>query len=268
MQPLGEGRTNTTALVSLWICLGVVACVDQPDDLDSDDPSDGEVELDTVSKLAGNALTPAQLWASVPLLGSSTLDTANLQVMASTSDGRKALKYVVECALDASQQVSVTVAKQPYVFEGGLGLAPGWTLRALTATQQQSVSACVLSLVNVFGSTVMVSLRGSSLALAESEAADYQIEEGAFWGNLFLGGGSWAAACDGADQARDDSYGDLPRRECAEPAGHGDLTICGFTYAGLCSSACSTSGPYTGCKDATHPAATEVLTTYLAGLPR
>jgi hypothetical protein len=245
-----------------------VACVDQPDDLDNEDPGDGVVELETVSKLAGNALTPASLWAAVPLLGAGTLDTANLQVMASTSDGRKALKYVVECALDAGQQVSVTVAKQPYVFEGGLGLATGWTIRALTAPQQQSVSACVLALTNVFGSTVMVSLRSSSLALAESEAADYEIEEGAFWGNLFLGAGSWAAACNGVDQAHDDSYGDLPKRECAEPSGHGGVTSCGFTYAGLCGSACSTSEPYTDCRDGAHPASFDVLTTFLAGVPR
>jgi hypothetical protein len=109
---------------------------------------------------------------------------------------------------------------------------------------------------------IILSMRGNaSLTATQGEAVDYQIQEGAFWGNIFLST-KQMYACNGVQQAANDTYGDLPYRECAEDG------RCGFINAGLCMDACTvtTNGEYSGCSAGT--SFNEVTTTYLYGLPQ
>ncbi len=237
-----------------------VACVDQPEDISTDDSAEAP-------RIALNGLTPDEL-ASVAVnpakLGGSALNT-----MAATSQGKKALTYLVHCALPAGQSVTATVNGNSYVYSGGLGLAPGWPTGALSDADQKIVSACVISRANVFGVNVNISLRGNAtLAPTTQESTDYQIQEGAFWGNIFtMSNPKVIFSCNGIQQAANDTYGDLPLRECAEAP---DTSTCtGFSYAGLCSDVCSTTGSdYSSCTAPGSVEYTNVITTYLYGLPQ
>jgi hypothetical protein len=154
-----------------------------------------------------------------------------------------------------------------------MGVAPGWTAHALSATEAAWVSACVLSRVNLTSVPVSVSLRGGNAGsdTTLAEVGDYQIEEGAFWGNIFTDLGAITGhSCDGVDQAADDSYGDLPLRACAQWDGvaSSDRSPCGMSYAGLCSAVCTTASPYSGCAFQAGTASEAVVTSFLYGTPR
>jgi hypothetical protein len=204
-------------------------------------------------------------------LNTARLDAANAAVMGSTASRRKILATAVSCALGSTQTIMFSVGGVAYSNTGGLGIAPSWTTGALTATQASWVSACVFAHVNDATKLIWLSVRGSDASLMPSlsERTDYQVEEGAFWGNAFLDRGAVAAySCTGVDQALDDSYGDLPLRPCAQWDGvaSSNKSSCGMIYAGPCSSACSTqAAPYAGCSFQGSAAAGPVVTIFLSG---
>jgi hypothetical protein len=257
---LKEARVKSILILSL--ILSTTACVDQPDAM-IDDSTD-------VPRIALNGLTPTQLWNAS--LTSGVLNSASVNAMAATVDGRSALSYLVGCALPSGTNVTATVGGFPFTFYGQMGIAPSWTTDALTDTQQRWVSSCLLGRVNKFGTNIYVSLRGTNtgFSLQSGESRDYKIQEGAFWGNVFQGPSFYAAACNGVQQAANDTYGDLPNRECAEPDPTNEIgTPCGYEFAGTCTSVCGTSGGfYVGCTGLTHGAFAEVATSYLYGAPQ
>lgn len=237
----------------------------------TDDPG-GEPTPTHVPRIGSNSLSPAKLANTA--LTTDVLSSANALAMGQTSDARKVLAYAVGCALDDTQSVSFVLNSTTYNFYGAMGLVPGWTSADLSTSEAAWVSACVLARVNALSTTLWISARGdqSGLATTSTELTDYEIEEGAFWGNTFVDLGSLAMySCNGVDQAADDSYADLPYRECAEWDGvtGSNLSPCGMHYAGLCSSACTTStAPYDGCSFQGGSAVAEVITTFLYGTPQ
>jgi hypothetical protein len=259
-----------TKLALLLVALG--ACVAEPRDGSatvSNVPTN-PTEISTATRIASNALTPGAFAGSA--LTTDALTATSAAAMGQTSAARSVLAYAAECALDATQSVAFTVGSTGYTVTGSLGLAPGWTTAALDASGAAWVSACVLARVNLTGTTVTVSARGATTALDTDpgERADYQVEEGAFWGNAFVDLGAVAGhACDGVDQAQNDSYGDLPLRQCAQWDGITDsgATPCGFQYAGACAEICAGAGPYGDCGGESDAPRAEVVTTFLYGTP-
>ncbi|MEZ4362024.1 MAG: hypothetical protein R3B48_17690 [Kofleriaceae bacterium] len=173
--------------------------------------------------------------------GPLTSDAAALTANPSTSallakpEGRDYFSYIVSCALPAGQTVHATVDGELYQFPGAVGLAPEWTTRALGASEQRWVSACLLARVNAYGISVPISLRGEhgALVVDDAEASSYPLVEGAFYGNVFLGANPIEAnACRGAAQAAGETGG-LVHRDCTEPGLNGD-TLCGLHYSGDC----------------------------------
>ncbi|HET7504759.1 MAG TPA: hypothetical protein VFK02_27240 [Kofleriaceae bacterium] len=242
-----------------WLALVLGACVAQPG-----------AEVTNVPRLSANGMTPDNIAHSQ--LTTAVLDAGAAAAMAVDAEAQKVLRYAAECALAPGQAVSYSVGGVADVLSGAMGIAPGWTTAGLSASEAAWVSACVFSRANASGLSITISDRGAAAGLATSaaELASYQIEEGAFWGNAFVDLGAVVAySCNGVDQAADDSYGDLPYRECAEPDGvpGGSLSACGMRYAGLCSEACATASPYAGCSFEGGPASTEVVTTFLYGSP-
>ena len=229
-------------------------------------PASGE---ETQAETSGNPVTLSDL--AVTALRSARLDTSNAAVMGATASSRKVLAAAVRCALSSTQTIAFSVGGITYRDPGGVGLAPSWTISALTATQASWVSACLIAHVNDVSQLVWISVRGSNATLAASSAelTGYRVEEGAFWGNVFVDLGAVAAySCVGVDQAIDDSYGDLPLRQCAQWDGvsASNKSPCGMRYAGTCSSACSTrTAPYAGCSYLGGAATGPVVTTFLAG---
>lgn len=244
------------------------ACVTEPV---VDEPVVGEPAPTSVPRIGANSLSPSALASTA--LTTSVLSSANALAMGQTSQARNVLAYAVGCALSDTQSVSFVLDGTTYNFDGAMGLVPGWTSSALSISEAGWISACILARVNVSSSPLTISARGDQggLGTTSGELTDYQVEEGAFWGNTFVDLGSLAMySCNGVDQATDDSYGDLPVRECAEWDGvtGSNLSPCGMSYAGLCSSVCTTStAPYEGCSFQGGTASSEVVSTFLRGTP-
>ena len=139
-----------------------------------------------------------------------------------------------------------------YTFDGSIGLAPKWGDRRLTGAERGWISACMLARVNIFGVSLLISMRGPSPALSVSaeEAAAYTIEEGAFYGNIFADGGQSQVfiACGGLAQASGVQGEELSQRACARESEVGDgLTECGMQYAQHCTS--FTNGDAMACEE-------------------
>jgi hypothetical protein len=225
--------------------------------------------LTDVARIGTNTLSVSELTDSA--LTTVRLDEASAAVMAATEEARKVLTYAVRCALDGTQTFDVTIAGITYSLHGGLGIAPGWTNGALSATQAAWVSACVLAHATDESTLIWLSVRGAQPGLATTvdETAQFQIEEGAFWGNVFVDSGAVGAySCNGLGESIDDGHGDLPYRTCARWDGvtASNLSLCGMRYAGRCSAVCTTTtAPYAGCSFHSEAAASAVITTFLAG---
>jgi len=110
--------------------------------------------------------------------------------LAATSEQRQFLKYLIGCALPADVELYAEVNGRRFVFPGSLGLAPAWSERALTKTEQRWVSACILARTNYFGTPVQISLRArqsphAALETSLGERQSHTLQEGGFFGNLF-----------------------------------------------------------------------------------
>jgi hypothetical protein len=248
-------------------CVWLASCaVEQPGE---GDHADRVPAVDNVARIGSNSMSPEALARAA--VTTDRLDGAAAATLGATEDGRMVLHYAVGCALDGDQSITVLADGVEYTMAGAMGLAPDWTASALSTTQAAWVSACMFARVNLTSTPVTISARGSTPSLEAStvELNDYRIEEGAFWGNAFADLGSVIGySCDGVDQAADDSHGDLPLRQCAQPDGPGsDISPCGLHYAGLCSDVCTTAGTYTNCAMPGKPPAVEVITTMLYGAP-
>src|SRR5690606_38327405 len=96
------------------------------------------------------------------------------------------LSYLIECALPAGEEVSITSASgRPRVVAGMFGLAPEWRTGALTPAGERKVSACLAARANHLERSVSISLRHPEVETTAVEADLYTTHEGAFWGNFF-----------------------------------------------------------------------------------
>jgi hypothetical protein len=130
------------------------------------------------------------------LATSAALPAAELMLrdekLAQTAEGREQLKYLVNCALPADATVVAVADNQRFSFPGGMGLAPGWATKPLTAAEQRRVSACMLARTNRFGVPVQLSIRSdaadapTSLHADADERREFSFFEAGFFGNLFL----------------------------------------------------------------------------------
>ncbi|MFC4427141.1 hypothetical protein [Deinococcus navajonensis] len=163
--------------------------------------------------------------------------------LADTPVKRQQLNYLVRCALRAGEALQTTSRGVLYTFKGEIGLAPGWTDRALTPTEQRWVSACMLAHVNYFGKHVKVLMEARDVApvpfLTRSQAdhRTYSLFEGAFFGNLFTAA-PVAYACQGKKTAVQRANPVIRDRVCTQPArtvsGRVRLSVCGFVVTGPC----------------------------------
>jgi hypothetical protein len=231
-------------------------------------PGPGDAIVTNVPRLSANGLSPDQLSATA--LTSGWLDPDVVALMADDPDAIAVLRYAVECALEATQSFGYDAGGVHHVITGAMGLGPDWATTGMSAGEAAWVSACVFSRTNASGTSIVISDRGAATGLAttSSELANYRVEEGAFWGNLFIDLGDVEAfSCEGVDQAANPDYGDLPLRVCAQWDGFRDShkSTCGMNYAGLCTAVCATSSPYSGCAFPDGDASSAVVTTFLYG---
>jgi hypothetical protein len=215
-----------------------------------------------------------------------------------TAEGRDLLKYVVKCALPDGQQLVTQVSGEIFVFRGSLGFAPEWLDQTCDESCQRWVSACLLAHVNAYGVSVPISIRAShpNITTSPFELEAYGVQEGAFWGNLFVpegqpqlrfscigtgrlqgqrggggpgpGGGGGDGDGDNGPDVDPDSW--LAKRACSS---WDTESVCGFELAGpcyeggtpdACEAASSADGWYVGCSDQNDPTNwNQVITVYL-----
>ena|SRR6266540_2192247 len=194
-----------------------------------------DIEIGATSAIVDNALTANALTANA--LTANAL-TANALTANALRDplAREFLKYVVSCALDEGDSISIRVDGKNYKFEGSLGLAPDWghdEHGTCDGSCQRWVSACVLSRVDFAGVKRPISIRGDNRALRPEagEMRNYSVAEGAYFGNLFIAG--------------------QPRYLCLAPGQDQDERVCGPSLAncpmkvvGACDDACDHVGAY------------------------
>jgi hypothetical protein len=162
---------------------------------------------------------------------------------------RELLKYVVSCAFTSEQSFVFSWlgdAGELHVetYPGLLGLASAWSYRQPSTAEQQWVSACIASRVNLYGVSVTISSRASHTALNKvgtTEMVTYTVEEGAFWGNLFGAPGALFACYNEANR----EHARMLSRACA--AGHegsSGIESCGMIeIVGSCDAHCDEFQP-------------------------
>jgi hypothetical protein len=109
------------------------------------------------------------------------------------TDAQQFMEYLVGCALDSSQSLAWKDPSTQTVHQwtGRLGLCSQWETQAPSLECMTRVSACLLARNNPSGVTVNLSVRGENAADASmfwvdaTEAADFTVREGAFYGNIF-----------------------------------------------------------------------------------
>jgi hypothetical protein len=217
---------------------------------------------ESTNRLAANRLAANRLAAN--RLAANRLSENRLEAnpetaeMLNTADGREVFSYIMSCALAKGTRIEATVPGAPDTappdtlyrcknercrFPGSLGLTEHWIDRRLSPKGQRWITACLLARVNLYGIKQIISMRGAApeLSVSPEEAELYSLQEGAFYGNIFVDPAApldWNA-CRGRDQAAGEEGG-LELRDCTEPDPNDPShTKCGFKYAGDC-------GNYTG----------------------
>lgn len=248
-------------LISVVLLLAIVACA-------LDEPGLGESaqDLTAQNKLASNKLAANKLAANKlaanKLAAAAFASGTSGQPLLDTADGRDVLTYLLQCALSPTQSLTLTDSTGvSWTFFGQIGVAPAWTTRALTVSEQRWTTACLLSRVNYYGVAVNLSLQGA-LPVLKTTAADkpYTSLDGGFYGNLFDPSGPLMYACDGPSTST--------VRICADPdpATNGTRTMCGFVATGTCAAACSVTTGTLSCRNALTAATaqwTEVIGVFL-----
>lgn len=192
------------------------------------------------NRLAANRLAANRLAANRLAANRLRLDPIAAGDLLTTPEGIDLLTFVVSCALPEGVTLVAEdpTTHDPLEFFGEVGLAPRWAHRRLDKIGQRWISACLFARVNANNVTVPISLRGPhrGLVTTPEERAGWTLEEGAFYGNLFLPLDQpidWIA-CRGRTQAAGETGG-LVDRDCTEPDPQNPgKTFCGFTFAGDC----------------------------------
>jgi hypothetical protein len=229
------------------LAIGGAGCgAEAPDALDIQSSSALVDNSLTANSLTANSLTANSLTANSLTANSLTANslTANSLTANALRDplSREFLKYVVSCALDDGQSLSMKIDGVTYTFDGSLGLAPQWgkSRGSCDGSCQRWVTACVLSRVDFLGVKREISIRGDNDILKPQwqEMHEFKIREASYFGNLFIDG--------------------KPRFLCLAPGQTGDERVCGpslsscpMTVVGDCDDACD-NGPwksFTDCSD-------------------
>lgn len=222
-----------------------------------------------------NALTPGALALNV-LDGWSLSDSVLNALRAPGETGylsRQLLRYIVGCALDATQSFQLSWDEDGELrevrYRGELGLAPSWIDEPLDEEQQRWVSACVASRANWYGVSVIISSRAAHPALSAPdpvEISTYPDQEGAFWGNLFTSPPR-LYACYNRANIRNSRY---HLRDCA--AGHlttdrSSVECPNIHIVGACDDWCDRpkgiGGYHLSCRNEQGEPSTQVIETYL-----
>jgi hypothetical protein len=160
-----------------------------------------------------------------------------------TAEGRQLLQYLVNCALPPDTTVAFEAGSVQHVLTGALGLAPGWSRRALTAQEERRISGCILARTNFYGIPVKLSMRseapdaGQVLKAGDEERSSFPFFEAAFFGNIFKPERE-TYVCTGDNPAGREQHLESLLRVCSLSAPDAldaaGPSRCGFVITGAC----------------------------------
>jgi len=205
-----HGAVSALLLSFLTAMTGCIASADTEEALEIDPLA---VPYETMEgPETTNGLNPVFFWdlgnqQALRSLGAAALvgarGTLPATTLLSTAGGRSVLGYAMRCALPAGDAVQ---SSNGVVFQGDIGLAPAWTSRALTTSEQRWVTACLLQHLNGIGASVPMLLEGSHEALTPGPGDDlssYTIGDATTFGNVFvqslLGNNAWVCVDPGLE---------------------------------------------------------------------
>jgi len=151
--------------------------------------------------------------------------------MMSSDDGIATAKYMVRCALPASQGVRIKDYTGGLVtLTGELGFTPEWAEGQCDTTCQEQISACLMAFTNGTGEHIAIEMSAEDSAVGGSHT--YRYQEAAFYGNVF-NDNPQAYYCAGADFAGFSlvgliTLGNLEQRACS------GYSNCPYKNAGAC----------------------------------
>lgn len=198
--------------------------------------------------IGANHMSPADFWqpstqSALRSLGGGALTGADGSLVATplldTAGGRSVLDYTAKCALPPGTSVA---SASGVTFPGSFGLAPQWTTRGLTTSEQRWVTACLLQHLNGLDISVDIMLEGSHAALdprAGEDISDFTVKNATMFGNVFVNTLVKAYACVELDLQLACPL-DLSLHALERICG-ASLT-CGATVLGLCDLVCTYDG--------------------------
>ncbi len=153
------------------------------------------------------------------------------------------MQYVVRCGLEKKKSLRYVdaVTGQKYVWEGLLGLTPGWAKgKPASETEEQLLTACLAAHANKYGVHIGISVlgadaKGRKIHYSREELATYSRPEACFFGNLYAKEGIYV----GSDRAFLDST-ESTARACGLTSAMEDASSeCPpFIHIGSCSDVC------------------------------
>lgn len=157
------------------------------------DPGEPEDKISTnglsVDFAALGSLDPAPLGARWLSDADVAASAERAESLGTSERGRELLRYLAKCALPARQTLIVESPQKEAVYEmpGLAGLAPEWSDERCDEDCRHWISACLLAHANGRDKAVEISLRGEhpELGWTESIEAEFDVEEAAFYGDLF-----------------------------------------------------------------------------------
>jgi hypothetical protein len=187
-----------TAATAIWL----VACTGElggeapgdgtagpGEDSSTGDPLEGKLSTNglvlDVEGLAALDMAALGSWRSSSQAQASS---RSLIQLAARPGGLEQVEYLALCALSRGTELAVADSSGAEVrFSGLYGLAPEWVDEECGPSCQRWISACLVSHANAFGQRIQISLRGRHPGLVWDDAivADYPLQEGAFYGNVF-----------------------------------------------------------------------------------
>ncbi|WP_197041414.1 hypothetical protein [Chondromyces apiculatus] len=263
---LTSHRTSGAIALAAAFITTVAGCA-PPLSEDADDDALMEEDVDTAESalLAENALNwnainwNALNWNAInwnALNWNGLLPEARARLQSTGSDGelaRHAMRYVVSCALPSTASFDFSWTDEDGVahaesYPGLMALAPQWQNAPIMEDEARWVSSCLISRVNLYGVSVLLSSRSWHRELwqmSSEEAGTFNHQEGAFWGNLFTNPPTAFACYDQHGVA----YARQRQRACA--AGHvndqGAIESCGMIQiVGSCQHHCVSNGDSLG----------------------
>lgn len=138
------------------------------------------------------------------------------------SEGVDAIRYMVECALNAGDSVTVEDEEElSYTFDGLLGLAPEWKTGPCDQDCREWVSACLMARTNAAGTETLIFVQGDHPAIGFGVDPAFPYHEGTFFGDVF-DPSEIKHACQGSVMGRNSAA--AQGRTCTI-----DSAECGFT---------------------------------------